>query len=88
MKLSKTYERTRFSADVLREAVEFVLKAAGSGSMFDSQISHGNGSVWSYNNPAEFLSDYRYHERFSYLNILGGRSDSRLCSDLITPQWR
>ena len=78
MKKQKKYENTRFSADVLKEALDAFLRVAPlpekTTSVVSLEVEHDD-STWSYDHVEEFLADYRRHSSKAHLywhNLTGG----------------
>lgn len=74
MKKDKEFNNTRFSADVLREALRVQkeiaarLKIELDSSLF--KVDHDDAS-WQYDNIDEFLADFRRYQRYAYLWVSG-----------------
>lgn len=78
MEKQKRYERTRFSADVLKEAVA-TLKAVAAPekaepSSLSLQVEHDD-SRWTYDALEEFLADYRKFKAYAHLSNYGNGYD-------------
>jgi predicted nucleotide-binding protein len=78
MKKDKEFNDTRFSADVLREALRVQKEVAArlkielNNSRF--KVDHDDAS-WQYDNIDEFLADFRRYQRYAYLTVWGGELD-------------
>lgn len=75
MRKDKIYKNTRFSAEVLREALKVVQDHAARVEVkLPHQlmtVDHGD-STWHYDNFDEFFADYRKFSGYSYLQVWGG----------------
>ncbi|CAD6536552.1 hypothetical protein LMG27952_03164 [Paraburkholderia hiiakae] len=75
MRKQKEFKETRFTADVLREAIEKLRSIApesGQGlRLITLKVAHDD-AAWSYDTVDEFLADYRISKRKANLLIFGG----------------
>jgi predicted nucleotide-binding protein len=78
LKKDKQYRNTRFSADVLREALQAFRDRAsrGNGKLTDYRyrVDHDD-STWHYDSLEEFLAALRIANRSAYLTNYGGKFD-------------
>jgi hypothetical protein len=78
MRKTKTYDETRFSADVLKEAVlavkEVAARAKADVSSLQLSVEHDESS-WNYDTLDEFLADFRKFENSAYCSIYGSGYD-------------
>lgn len=76
MKKNKEFKETRFTADVVREAIEKLRSTAPESeknvSFLTLTVAHDD-ATWSYDTFDEFLADYRVSKRRANLFALGGK---------------
>ena len=72
MRKTKTYTRTRFDAEVLREAANALIRIYGSdnepANYLRLAVEHPD-SEWQYDSLEEFLADYRVHRSDAMLHL-------------------
>ena len=78
MKKEKEYLDTRFSADVLKEAIsatkEIAARTKVGASSLQLRVEHDDSS-WQYDTFEEFLADFRKYKGYAYCSIYGGDVD-------------
>lgn len=76
MQKTKTYARTRFTANVARHAVEALIRIYASdkepAKFLTLSVEHPD-SEWQYDSLEEFLADYRIHQGDATLHVSAGK---------------
>lgn len=76
MKKDKTYQNSRFTADVLKEAVAVAREVATPGNLSNYLFSvEHDDSTWRYDSLEEFLADFRKYRGGAHLWISKGKFD-------------
>lgn len=82
MQKSKDFIRTRFTADVLQDAVDTIDKLPSNEDEHlrysGLSVEHDDDSQWQYDDPAEFYADYRKYKKTANMNIYKGVYTLRL----------
>lgn len=77
MRLSRTYSRTRFSGDVLKEAADTLLDGVSAGRRYSLDVELPEGT-WAHDNLEEFFADYRRSNGGGVFKVVAGGHSLRV----------